>query len=78
LKIGVRKGRIGFNPRPHTAGDCQHLPDGWHIEIVSIHARTRRATAAAQTISGGQVTLSIPRTRFNLTTSRPVNRIDLT
>ena len=33
-----------FNPRPHAAGDARSIPQ-WVEGQVSIHARTRRATA---------------------------------
>ena len=38
----------GFNPRPHTAGDSSFI-DSSREFVVSIHARTRRATANALT-----------------------------
>ena len=36
----------GFNPRPHTAGDDRNGDRNGRILVVSIHARTRRATPA--------------------------------
>ena len=36
--------RHGFNPRPHAAGDLAGIGHRQHVEAVSIHARTRRAT----------------------------------
>ncbi len=46
MKIGWSS--ISFNPRPHTAGDCPTRYSFSRLIRVSIHARTRRATAMYQ------------------------------
>ena len=52
---------IGFNPRPHAAGDQRRSARSSAAIIVSIHARTRRATDhRAATIRNSSVFQSTP------------------
>ncbi len=55
--------RGGFNPRPHTAGDLNTGARCRPARPVSIHARTRRATRCADTISRGLFVSIHARTR---------------